>query len=108
MQWIKLDRQDADLMADNPDDLRCDQPVMNRVIAEYQKEIDRLRLMEKNNAESWQHENKSVERMALAAFSVLNHPESTECRFELKQALVAMGFCPYCERRPCECECYDD
>ena len=42
MQWIELDRQDADLMADNQDDLRCDQPVMNRVIAEYQKEIDRL------------------------------------------------------------------
>ena len=109
MQWIKLDRQDADLMADNPDDLRCDQPVMNRVIAEYQKEIDRLRLMEKNNADRWQHENKSVERMALAAFSVLNHPESPECHFELKQAVMAMGFCPRCEWRPCECECqYDD
>ena len=47
---------------------------LERVIAEQQKEIDRLRLMEKNNADRWQHENKSVERMALAAFSVLNHP----------------------------------
>ena len=56
---------------------------LERVIAEQQKEIDRLRLMEKNNAERWQHENKSVERMALAAFSVLNHPESPECHFEL-------------------------
>ena len=82
--------------------------IMNRVIAEYQKEIDRLRLMEKRNAESWQHENTLVERMALAAFSVLKHPESTECHFELRQALMAMGFCPYCELCPCECECYDD
>jgi len=50
-----------------------------------------------------------VERMALAAFSVLNHPESPECHFELKQAVMAMGFCPRCEWRPCECECqYDD
>jgi hypothetical protein len=55
---------------------------LERVIAEQQKEIDRLRLMEKNNADRWQHENKSVERMALAAFSVLNHPESPECHFE--------------------------
>jgi hypothetical protein len=76
---------------------------LDRVIAEQQKEIDRLRLMEKNNAERWQHENKSVERMALAAFGVLNHPESPECHFELKQAVMAMGFCPLCEWRPCEC-----
>ena len=82
---------------------------LERVIAEQQKGIDRLRLMEKNNADRWQHENESVERMALAAFSVLNHPESPECHFELKQAVMAMGFCPRCEWRPCECECqYDD
>jgi hypothetical protein len=47
--------------------------------------------------------------LALAAFSVLNHPESPECHFELKQAVMAMGFCPRCEWRPCECgERYDD
>jgi hypothetical protein len=37
---------------------------LERVIAEQQKEIDRLRLMEKNSIERWQHENKAVERMA--------------------------------------------
>ena len=69
----------------------------------------RLRLMETHNIEAWQRENKSVERVALAAFSVLNHHESPECHFELKQALMAMGFCPRCEWRPCECEGqYDD
>jgi hypothetical protein len=66
---------------------------LERVIAEQQKEIDRLRLMEKNNNERWQHENKAVERLALAAFSVLNHPGSPECHFELKQAVMAIGFC---------------
>lgn len=82
---------------------------LERVIAEQQKEIDRLRLKEKNNIERWQHENKLVERLAVAAFSVLNHPESPECHFQLKQALMAMGFCPRCECRPCECEdCHDD
>ena len=76
---------------------------LERVIAEQQKEIDRLRLAEKSNNERWFHENKSVERIALAAFGVLNHPESPECHFELKQAVMAIGFCPRCEWRPCEC-----
>lgn len=78
--------------------------VLERVIAEQQKEIDRLRLAEKSNNERWSHENKAMDRVALAAFSVLNHHESPECHFELKQALMAMGYCPRCEWRPCECE----
>ena len=77
---------------------------LERVIAEQQKEIDRLRLLDMHNTERWQHENKAVERMALAAFSVLSHPESPECQFELKRAVMAMGFCPRCEWRQCECE----
>lgn len=82
---------------------------LERVIAEQQKEIDRLRSMVEHNTEAWQRENKAVERVALAAFGVLNHPESPECHFELKQAVMAMGFCPCCEWRPCECgDHYDD
>lgn len=82
---------------------------LERVIAEQQKEIDRLRLVEKSSNERWQHENKAVERLALSAFNVLNHPESPGCRLELKQAVMAMGFCPRCEWRPCECDGqYDD
>ena len=76
---------------------------LERVIAEQQKEIDRLRSAEKSNNERWQHENKAVERVALAGFSVLNYHESPECHFELRQALMEMGFCPRCESRPCEC-----
>jgi hypothetical protein len=80
--------------------------VVSHQIVEQEKEIDRLRLMQKNNIEAWQRENKAVERLASAAFSVLNHPEKPECYFELRQAVMAMGFCPRCERRPCECN-YD-
>lgn len=76
---------------------------LERVIAEQQKEIDRPRLMERHNIDAWQWENKAVERLELAAVSVLSHHESPECHFELKQALMAMGFCPRCEWRACEC-----
>ena len=80
---------------------------LERVIAEQQKEIDRLRAMVQHDIEAWQRENKDVERLALAAFGVLNNPERPEFHFELKQALVEMGFCPRCECRPCECDEYE-
>ena len=38
---------------------------LERVIAEQQKEIDRLRLMEKRNIEAWQRENAKVEHLAM-------------------------------------------
>ncbi len=81
---------------------------LERVIAEQQKEIDRLRLTEKHNIEAWQRENAKVENLAMWAFSVLNHPESPECHFELKKAVMDMGFCPRCECRPCECDDHDE
>jgi ferric-dicitrate binding protein FerR (iron transport regulator) len=77
---------------------------LERVIAEQQKEIDRLRSMEKHNAEAWQRENRAVERVAQAAFNVLNHPNNRETHIELREAVMAMGFCPICGWRPCECE----
>jgi len=76
---------------------------LERVIAEQQAEIDALRLREKHNIEAWQRENAKVENLAMWAFSVLDGSDSPECHFELKKALLAMGFCPACESRPCEC-----
>ena len=76
---------------------------LERVIAEQQKEIDRLRLMETRNIEAWQRENARVENLAMWAVSVLSHPESPECHFELKKAVIDMVFCPRCECRPCNC-----
>lgn len=77
---------------------------LTRVIAEQQKEIDRLKSLELYNIKGWQSNNEAVEKLAMWAFSVLANPESPECHFELKRALMAMGFCPTCEVRPCECE----
>jgi hypothetical protein len=75
-----------------------------RVIAEQQKEIDRLRSLETINIEAWQRENGKVDHLAMCACSYLNHPQSAECRFELLKAVVDMGFCPQCESRLCECD----
>ena len=77
---------------------------LERVIAEQQKVIDRLRLDAKSNLEARARENERVAHLATAAFVVLNYPESREFRVALKQAVVALGFCPVCESRPCECQ----
>lgn len=77
---------------------------LERVIEEQQAEIDRLRSLEKANINGWQREIERVDQLAMWAFSVLNNPESPECHFELKKALMALGFCPTCEQRVCECE----
>lgn len=79
---------------------------LERVIAEQQKQIDSLMARDKSNIEAWVRENAKRERVALAAFGVLSNPESPECHFELKRAVMAWGYCPTCECSPCECE-YD-
>ena len=80
---------------------------LERVIAEQQKEIDRLRGNEHVHAEGWQRHHKKLERLVSAAFSVLDEPApSPEDHFELKQAIMSLGYCPTCESAPCECE-YD-
>lgn len=76
---------------------------LERVIAEQQKKIDRLRLMEKHNIEAWQRENAKVESLAMAAFGGLSYQESPECHYELKKSIMGMGYCTTCECRPCEC-----
>lgn len=75
-----------------------------RVIAEQQKEIDRLRSLELTNIAQWDRETKKRDRVAMAAFSVLAYPASPECHFELKRAIMDWGYCPTCECQVCECE----
>ena len=77
---------------------------LERVIAEQQKEIDRLRGLELKNIEGWEREIKKRDRVAMAAFSVLSYPDSPECHFELKRAVMAWRYCPTCECIICECE----
>lgn len=77
--------------------------VLERVITEQQKEIDRLRLLERHIFETWQREHKRMESLAITIFGVLTYPDNLECRSQLKKAIMDMGFCPACECRPCEC-----
>ena len=77
---------------------------LERVIAEQQKEIDRLKAAQDASLKAWDRNNKQVERVAMWAFGVLSYPGSPECHKELKDALMAMGYCPTCECNPCECE----
>ncbi len=77
---------------------------LERVIAEQQKTIDQLRNWQKNQIESWHRQNTLVDDLAASAFLALNFPDQPGCQAELKKSIVAMGFCPVCEGRPCECE----
>lgn len=77
---------------------------LERVIAQQQKEIDQLRLAAARNTESWHRQNAAVDRVAHAAFVAINHPEDFEIRNQLRHSLVALGFCPRCEARPCHCD----
>lgn len=77
---------------------------LERVIEEQQREIDRLRELQTYNIEQWDREHKMRERVVMAAFNVLSYPESPECHFELKRAIMAWGYCPSCECSPCQCD----
>lgn len=74
------------------------------LIEKQQKEIDTLKASIRASNERWVSHWKEVDQLAMWAFSVLNHHESPECHFELKKALITMGYCPRCEYRPCECD----
>lgn len=76
---------------------------LERVIADQQKVIDRLTKMHETNMGHWTSENKKREAMAEAVFGVLQFPESPECHYALKQAIMAYGYCMECECLPCEC-----
>ena len=80
---------------------------LERVIAEQQKEIDRLTASAHKHIEGWERHHKKLERLVAAAFAVLDEPDaSPEEHFDLKQALMSLGYCPTCEAAPCECD-YD-
>lgn len=76
---------------------------LERVIAEQQAEIDRLKALYEGTCKHWETHNKRYENLALAAFMALDN-ESPEMHFHLKRTLMAQGWCPNCECNPCECE----
>ena len=77
---------------------------LERVIAEQQKEIDRLKSLDRSNRERWRRQYFMEEAIAEAAFGLLNRPNSLEYAFELKQSLIAIGYCPRCQCKPCHCD----
>jgi len=52
-------------------------------------------------------QRRKAERLANAAFSVLEYPNSPETFYSLKQSLVSLGFCLSCHSQPCQCGAED-
>lgn len=77
---------------------------LERVIAEQQKEIDRMKKAIDQSNEQWQKNYRSRERMAYAAFGLIHEPTSHEAMWALKMELQAQGWCVLCESSPCECD----
>lgn len=74
-----------------------------RVIAEQQKEIDRLRNSKNINIKDWKRERARVEKLVDAAFGVLNFPDRLVGHQDLRLAIVDMGYCLQCQCEDCEC-----
>jgi hypothetical protein len=77
---------------------------LERVIAEQQAQIDRLNQIVDSNYKSFAGFAKSQERMAHAAFGLINEPTSHDRMWALKMELQAQGWCTFCEASPCECD----
>jgi ferritin-like metal-binding protein YciE len=77
---------------------------LERVIAEQQAQIDRLKQIVDSNNKSFAGFTKSQERMAHAAFGLINEPRSHDRMWALKLELQAQGWCVFCEASPCECD----
>ena len=77
---------------------------LERVIAEQQKEIDRLNKHIDQYQTYAQQNLKSRERMAATAFDFINEPTSHDRMWALKLELQAQGWCVFCEASPCECD----
>lgn len=77
---------------------------LERVIAEQQTQIDRLKKSIDQYQTYAQQNIKSKERMAHAAFGLINAPTNHDAMWALKMELQAQGWCTFCESSPCECE----
>lgn len=77
---------------------------LERVIAKQQAEIDGLNRILESNEKSFHGFRKAQERMAFAAFGLVNEPTSHDRVWALKMELQAQGWCVFCEASPCECD----
>ena len=81
---------------------------LERVIAEQQKEIDRLKSLEKSNLDAWVRENKRNEKFMEVFWLFWRNPADQGCKRNMHSVLIEQGWCLSCERPMNWCECdYD-
>ena len=81
---------------------------LERVIAEQQKEIDRLKMLEEINRQSWVRENSRNEQFMEAFWLYWRAPKDTGYASNMLNTLVEQGWCISCEQRMNFCQCdYD-
>lgn len=79
---------------------------LERVIAQQQAEIDRLKSNIEQNNRFLEINFREREKFKDAAFALINHPTNPDARMGLQLALRDQGWCLTCETMPCECD-YD-
>ena len=78
---------------------------LERVIAEQQAEIDRLRKASVSHFDDWVRHNALVEKLVEAAFRSMDTATMDLVKRDaLRSAVRALGYCTTCEQMPCECE----
>lgn len=81
-----------------------EQSALERVIAEQQAEIDRLKRWRDMNDVQWQKQHKRNEALVAAAFEVLDSNGMPDPLMGLRNVLRKQGWCLTCECSPCECD----
>jgi len=81
---------------------------LERVIAEQQKEIDRLKKLEQSNMDAWVREHKRNEQFMEAFWSFWHAPKDAGCVNNMHLTLMEQGWCLSCERQMNWCECQYD
>lgn len=77
---------------------------LERVIAQQQAEIDRLKSTIEQNNRYLEINFREREKFKDAAFTFINHPTNPDARMGLQLALRDQGWCLTCETMPCECD----
>ena len=78
---------------------------LERVIAEQQAEIDRLRKASVSHFSELVKRNAKVDTLAEAAFIAMDSSVTDQAKRDaLRYALQSLDYCMTCEQMPCECE----
>lgn len=81
---------------------------LERVIAEQQQEIDRLRKLQQSSLDAWRKNDRTLVDVSNYAFALIRAPTDRRYQMALKNALRDLGYCLFCEQRPCACDEEED